>query len=252
MDACTPKSAALCDLLRGGFAMKAITFVTQKGGSGKSTLCINLAVAAQEAGRSVCILEMDRQATVSDWAEHRTSESPEVAQIDATQLDEVMRNLRGSAYDFVFIDTPGVDSPGTLSAIRAADLCIIPCRPTPADLRAFKPTLAAIYRLEKRFAFVLNQTPPRSYRVRDAAEGLAVLGVLPDVNIVLRNDYQDALGLGQGVTEFNPEGQAADEIRRLWAWMDKRVKAITTAEKRSPAPTAAQKRPQVSKNAKAA
>ena len=63
--------------------MKAITFVTQKGGSGKSTLCINLAVAAKEAGRSVCILEMDRQATVSDWAEHRTSETPEVPQIDA-------------------------------------------------------------------------------------------------------------------------------------------------------------------------
>ena len=211
--------------------MKAITFVTQKGGSGKSTLCINLAVAAQEAGRSVCILEMDRQATVSDWAEHRTSESPEVAQVDATQLDEVMRNLRGSAYDYVFIDTPGVDSPGTLSAIRAADLCIIPCCPTPADLRAFKPTLAAVYRLEKRFAFVLNQTPPRSYRIRDAADGLAVLGILPDVNIVARNDHQDAIGMGQGVTEFNPTGQAAGEIRRLWAWVERRAQA--DADKRS-------------------
>ena len=207
--------------------MKAITFVTQKGGSGKSTLCINLAVAAQEAGRSVCILEMDRQATVSDWAEHRTSETPEVAQIDAPQLDDVMKNLRGSSYDYVLIDTPGVDSPGTLSAIRAADLCIIPCRPTPADLRAFKPTLAAIYRLEKRFAFVLNQTPPRSYRIRDAADGLTVLGVLPDVNIVARNDHQDAIGLGQGVTEFNPTGQAAGEIRRLWTWVEKRAQADT-------------------------
>ena len=205
--------------------MKAVAFVTQKGGSGKSTLCINLAIAAQEQGRSVCILEMDRQATISDWAEHRTLESPEVAQIDATQLDEVIRRLQGSAYDYVFIDTPGVDSPGTLSAIRAADLCVIPCRPTPADLRAFKPTLAAIYRLEKRFAFVLNQTPPRSYRVRDAADGLAVLGVLPDVTVVTRNDHQDAIGMGQGVTEFNPTGQAASEIRRLWAWVDKRVHA---------------------------
>jgi chromosome partitioning protein len=232
--------------------MRTIAFVTQKGGSGKSTLCINLSIAAQEAGRSVCILEMDRQATVSDWAENRESEGPEVAQVEATQLDAVIQRLQGSGYDYVFIDTPGVDSPGTHSAIRAADLCIIPCRPTPADLRAFKPTLAAIYRLEKRFAFVLNQTPPRSYRVRDAAEGLAVLGVLPDVNIVLRNDYQDALGLGQGVTEFNPEGQAADEIRRLWTWVDKRVKAPTTVDKRSPAPTVAPKRPQVSKNAKAA
>jgi chromosome partitioning protein len=203
--------------------MKAITFVTQKGGSGKSTLCISLAVAAQEAGRSVCILEMDRQATVSDWAEHRKSSTPEVAQIDAPQLDQVMQSLQGSAYDYVFIDTPGVDSPGTLSAIRAADICIIPCRPTPADLRAFKPTLAAIYRLEKTFAFVLNQTPPRSYRIRDAADGLAVLGVLPDVNVVSRNDHQDAIGLGQGVTEYNPSGQAAGEIRRLWAWIERRT-----------------------------
>jgi chromosome partitioning protein len=207
--------------------MKAITFVTQKGGSGKSTLCISLAVAAQEAGQSVCILEMDRQATVSDWAEHRRADTPEVAQIDATQLDDIMARLRGSDFDYVFIDTPGVDSPGSLAAIRAADLCVIPCRPTPADLRAFKPTLAAIYRLEKKFAFVLNQTPPRSYRVRDASDGLAVLGVLPDVNIVMRNDHQDALGMGQGVTEFNPTGQAAGEVRRLWTWIEKRTQGLT-------------------------
>jgi chromosome partitioning protein len=97
---------------------------------------------------------------------------------------------------------------------------------------------------------VLNQTPPRSYRVRDAAEGLAVLGVVPDVNIVLRNDYQDAIGLGKGVTEFNPQGQAADEIRRLWAWVDKRVRAPAAADKRAAATSA--KRPRVSKDAQAA
>jgi chromosome partitioning protein len=136
-----------------------------------------------------------------------------------------MATLRGSAYDFAFIDTPGVDSPGTLAAIRASDLCIVPCRPTPADLRAFKPTLAAIYRLEKRFAFVLNQTPARSYRIRDAADGLSVLGILPDVNIVSRTDYQDALGIGQGVTEHNPKGAAAAEIRQLWGWIAKRLAA---------------------------
>lgn len=208
--------------------MKAIAFVTQKGGSGKSTLCISLAVAAQQAGQSVCILEMDRQATVSDWFEHRRAGTPEVAQIDATQLDDIMMRLRASDFDYVFIDTPGVDSPGSLAAIRAADLCVVPCRPTPADLRAFKPTLAAIYRLEKKFAFVLNQTPPRSYRVRDAADGLAVLGVLPDVNVVMRNDHQDALGLGQGVTEYNPTGMAANEIRNLWSWIAKRTQGIPT------------------------
>jgi chromosome partitioning protein len=161
--------------------MKTIALVTQKGGSGKSTLCVNLAVAAQEAGASVCILEMDRQATISDWSEVRKSESPEVAFIEANQLEAVLARLADCDYDYVFIDTPGVDSPGALAAIRAADLCIVPSRPTLPDLRAVRPTLAAIYRLKKSFAFVLNQTPPRSYRVRDAAEGLIALGVLSEV-----------------------------------------------------------------------
>ena len=212
--------------------MKTITFVTQKGGSGKSTLCINLAVAARQAGKAVCILEMDRQATISDWAELRKSEPPEVALIDATQIAAVLTRLAECDYDYVFIDTPGVDSSGTLAAMRAADLCIVPSRPTPADLRAVRPTLAAIYRLEKRFTFVLNQTPPRSYRVREAAEGLIALGVLPDVDIVLRNDHQDAIGVGQGVTEFNPNGRAADETRRLWKWVSRRIAKIERQERR--------------------
>jgi chromosome partitioning protein len=206
--------------------VRTIVFVTQKGGSGKSTLCISLAVAAQEAGKTVCILEMDRQATVTEWATSRTADTPEVAQVAADRLDEVIGRLKGGGYDYVLIDTPGVDNPGTTSAIRIADLCVVPCRPTPADLRAFKPTLAAIQRLGRAFAFVLNQTPPRSYRVRDTAEGLAVLGVIADTNIVMRNDHQDAIGAGLGVTEFNPDGPAAEEVRRLWAWIENRTKEI--------------------------
>ncbi|MGH6925930.1 MAG: AAA family ATPase [Propylenella sp.] len=205
--------------------MKTIAFVAQKGGSGKSTLCIGLAVAARETGSTVCMIEMDRQATVSDWAEIRKSEPPEVAQVDATEIAAVLTRLSDCRYDYAFIDTPGAIGPETLAAIRAADICIVPSRPTPADFRAIRPTLAAIYRMEKRFAFVLNQTPANGCRVREAADGLIALGVLPDVNIVLRNDHQDALGAGQGVTEFNPGGKAADEIRRLWRWVSARADA---------------------------
>jgi chromosome partitioning protein len=77
---------------------------------------------------------------------------------------------------------------------------------------------------------VLNQTPPRSYRIRDAADGLAVLGILPDVNIVARTDHQDAIGVGQGVTEFNPKGQAAMEVRKLWGWIEKRMQVSKHAK----------------------
>ena len=206
--------------------MKVIALVTQKGGSGKSTLCVSLAVAAQEAGKAVCILEIDRQATATQWSQTRQGEPPEVAQVPADKLEATMSKVADGEYDFVFIDTPGIDSPGTNAAIRLADLCLIPCRPTPADLRGVGPTLATIHRLEKDFAFVLNQTPPKSYRVRDTAEGLKVLGMLAEVNIVMRNDHQDAMGTGQGVTELNPTGAAADEMRRLWAWVDNRTKGL--------------------------
>jgi chromosome partitioning protein len=206
--------------------MKVISLVTQKGGSGKSTLCVSLAVAAQEAGRTICILEMDKQATVTQWAQARAGKPPEVAQITADKLEAVIARLKSAEYDYVFVDTPGIDSPGTHSAIRISDLCLIPCRPSPADLRGVAPTLAAIHRLERDFAFILNQTPPKSYRVRDTAEGLKVLGLLAEVNVVMRNDHQDAIGSGQGVTEFNPEGAAADEMRRLWTWIDNRTKGL--------------------------
>jgi chromosome partitioning protein len=206
--------------------MKVISLVTQKGGSGKSTLCVSLAVAAQEAGHAICILEMDKQATASQWSQARQGKPPEVGQVTADKLLDIIAKLKGDVYEFVFIDTPGIDSPGTNAAIRASDLCLIPCRPTPADLRAMQPTLAAIQRLEKDFAFILNQTPPKGYRVRDTAEGLKVLGMLAEVNVVMRNDHQDAIGSGQGVTEFNPEGPAAEEMRRLWAWIDNRTKGV--------------------------
>lgn len=211
--------------------MKTIAFVTQKGGSGKSTLCIDLAVAAQQAGFAVCILEMDRQATIGDWAEARKSELPEVALIDATQISAVLARLAEHRYDYAFIDTPGAIGSETLAAIRAADICIVPARPTPTDFRAIRPTLAAIYRLEKQFAFVLNQTPPTSCRVREAADSLVALGVLPDVTIGLRNDHQDAIGAGQGVTEFNPSGKAADEISQLWRWIAGRLEKAARPER---------------------
>jgi len=203
--------------------MKVISLVTQKGGSGKSTLCVSLAVMAQEAGHAVCILETDRQATVSQWAHARRGKPPEVAQVTADKIEAVIGRLMQAAVDFVFIDTAGVDAPSTNIAIRFSDLCLIPCRPSPADLRGMAPTLSAIHRLERDFAFVLNQTPPKSFRVRDTAEGLKVLGMLANTSIVLRNDHQDAIGTGMGVTEIAPAGAAANEIRKLWSWVFERT-----------------------------
>jgi chromosome partitioning protein len=126
----------------------------------------------------------------------------------------------------VIIDTPGEDSPLTHNAMSAADLCLVPIRPTRADGRGNRPTVEALMRGGKRFAFVLNQCPttPGNSRAPEMAAGLAALGLLAEPMIGSRVDYQDAYAAGKGVTEYAPAGKAADEIRQLWAWIDRETK----------------------------
>jgi len=111
------------------------------------------------------------------------------------------------------------------------DLCIIPCRPTPGDMKATPPTIATINRLKKDAAFVLTQAPPRSYRNGEAEKGLSMLGMVCPHLIVIRNAYQDAQGRGLGVTEFEPEGKASQEIRELWKWITRKLEKINERPK---------------------
>ena len=204
--------------------MHIVAFVTQKGGSGKSTLAASIAATACERGKRVFVLELDRQGTLSDWIESReTPTGPDFERVDATALDKAISTLADSGYDLTVIDTPGVDSPAANAAMRVADLCLIPCRPTATDLRGCLPTVQSMMRLDKPFAFVLAQCPPRSPRVDETRAGLAALGLIAEPSIVSRTDHQDAMAAGQGVTEFNPSGAAAIEIRALWGWIEKKL-----------------------------
>ena len=204
--------------------MHVIAFVTQKGGSGKSTTAASVAIAAFQAGRKVFMLEMDKQGTLSDWYDSRKiEEGPDFEQIATKDLDKALATLNESGYELVVIDTPGVDSPDNNAIMRASDLCLIPCRPTAADLRGCGPTVQALVRLDKPFSIVLTQCPAKSPRVEEARAGLAMLGVVAEPPIVSRADHQDALAVGLGVTEFNPDGPAAQEIRQLWSWIDNKL-----------------------------
>jgi chromosome partitioning protein len=203
--------------------MRVLSFVAQKGGSGKSTLVFCCAVAAQERGERVLVLDMDPQATATAWYKDREADTPVLASIKSSELGEAINKAKNSNFNLVFIDTPGRDEPATAAAIRVSDLCIIPCRPTPGDMKATPPTIATVNRLKKHAAFVLTQTPPRGKRNNEAERGLAVLGMVCPHYIAARNAYQDAQGVGLGVTEFEPDGKAAQEIRELWTWISRKL-----------------------------
>jgi chromosome partitioning protein len=208
--------------------MRTITFATQKGGPGKSTLAIGLAVAAMQLGERVSLLDTDRQGTVSNWRGRRSCSQPSVEQVgDGYDLERSLRRLAGRGCTLAIIDTPGTNDLSVTGALRAADLCLIPARPTVADIEATHPTLFMLRKLGKDFAFVLNQAPAHNRRPTEAAAALNKIGVLALPYIVERNDHQDALAFGLAACEFAPEGKAAHELRALWTWVKRKLEHRT-------------------------
>jgi len=213
--------------------MQVISFVTQKGGSGKTTLAINCAVFAARKDKRVLIIDMDRQGTAESWYQDRDSENPQLIKIEATELKKGIEAAGKQKFDYVIIDTPGRDEPAQAAAIKAADFCIVPCRPSPADMKATPPTVETIRRLGKPAFFVLTQTPPKSFRIREADRGLSVLGTVCPIHIVSRAVYQDAQGVGLGVTEYEAAGKAAAEIQELWNWIQKKIGKINYGKEKN-------------------
>jgi chromosome partitioning protein len=213
--------------------MRTIALVTQKGGSGKSTLAACLAVAAMEAREKVFLIDMDPQQSLLKWGATRNDKDIPVEMITPAKLPRALAALEQSGIELVLLDTPGTDSVATEAAMKAADLCVIPARPTVFDIWSSEVTRAKLKALGKEYVFVLNQCPALqdSQRVQDGAKALEVMGGLLTPLIASRVDYQEAAREGMGVTEINPNGKAAEEIRRLWGSLRRRLAKVKSSEK---------------------
>jgi chromosome partitioning protein len=216
--------------------MHTIVLATQKGGSGKTTLAIGLALAAIQDRHTVRLIETGAQGTLSNWKQRRTEAEPRVEPVaGADEIEQRLQIFERNGVTLTIIDTAGGVSAVTTSAVRHADLVLIPARPSPADIEATAPTLGLARAWRKPFAFILNQTSIRGRRVGNAAATLGdaaaldVSDILAQPSIVMRNDHQDALGAGLAVTEYAPTGKSAEEIRDLWRWVENRLTAGAVA-----------------------
>ncbi len=210
---------------KGDIFMRTIALVTQKGGSGKSTIASSLAVAALEAGERVFIIDMDPQASLLRWFKERQENDIAVESVAPAKLTAALTTLEKSGVTLVIIDTAGSDNTASVAAMKAADLCLIPCRPNAFDLWASENTRKLVRDMRKEYAFLLNQCPPaqQSARVEEGSKALEALGGLITPLIGARVDYQEAARIGWGVTELNPSGMAAEEMRKLWASIKRRM-----------------------------
>ena len=221
--------------------MYTIVLATQKGGSGKSTLAIGLALAARQSGHSVRLIETDKQGTLSNWQNRRGLTEPIVEPVyNAPDIEPRLRALERDGVTLTIIDTASGTNAATTTAIRHCDLCIIPSRPSVADIEAMVATIAVARAWRKPFTFVLNQTPIRGgHRVNDATSVLDqraprdLAEVLAQPFIAMRNDHQDALAAGLAVGEYAPSGKSATEIRELWQWIDDRLNGCAADDEES-------------------
>ncbi|MCC2098097.1 MAG: ParA family protein [Hyphomicrobiales bacterium] len=206
--------------------MRILSFVTQKGGSGKSTIASSLAIAAAEAGERVFIIDMDQQASLTRWYSVRTDKANvAVEAVTKAKLESALKALEKSGVTLVIIDTPGSESAASEAAMKVADLSIIPARPNVFDLWASENTRKTLRGLRKEYAFLLNQCPPaqQSARVEQGAQALQAMGGLLTPLISARVDYQEASRNGLGVTELAPHSAAAEEMRTLWRNIKRRM-----------------------------
>jgi chromosome partitioning protein len=201
--------------------MRTIAILSQKGGTGKTTLSLHLAVAAHQAGQAAVVIDLDPQASAAGWKDSRKTEEPVVISIPATRLPQALSTAAGAGADIVLIDTAPHSGEVALAAAEAADLILIPCRPGILDLRAIGTTARVVKIAGKPAYVVLNTIPPRASNVlADARAAVAVHGLdVAPVAIQQRAAYAHALTAGQTAQEYEQDGKAADEISALYAWV---------------------------------
>lgn len=205
--------------------MKTIAFLSQKGGSGKTTLAVHTAVAALEDGQRVVIVDTDIQRSATMWSEAREAETPVVAAVPAAELDAVMNAARHDAMTLCIIDTAPHAAPDAARVARAVDLVVIPCRPTAFDLAAAGSAVEVVKAAGARAVFVLSACPFRSPEIAETRTVLEGYGLpVAPAEITDRRAFARAVATGRAVTEFDAHGKADDEIRAFWNWLKEQMK----------------------------
>ena len=200
--------------------MYTIAIVGQKGGTGKTTLAENLAVAATKARRSVAVIDLDPQITATNWGDRRKTETPTVVSCQVARLSFVLAEARNKGVEMVFLDSPGKNAEATIAAAKAADLVFIPIQPIINDtetLPAFRDLLRVIG--DKNAVVILNNAPiqgERHIHAREAAEQAGFI-VCPVVLFHRAAVYDSPLP-GLAVEEYEPDGKAAHEFAQLYKY----------------------------------
>ena len=205
--------------------MKTVVIVSQKGGTGKTTLAIHLAVAGERKRLPTVIIDLDPQASATAWRDLREAEGPAVESVQPARLAATLKAAEGAGAKLALIDTPARSENAALEAIRQADLALIPCRPGFFDTAAMSFTANLLKLAGKPGFVVFSQVPTRHASVlAEVTEALGEYGLTAAPALVQhRAAYSHAIPGGQSAQEYEPMGKAAAEIAALFQWLQTKI-----------------------------
>jgi chromosome partitioning protein len=210
--------------------MKVLTVANRKGGAGKSTCAAHIAVEAVKEEKKVILIDMDPQKTLEMWWEKRTEDNPFLIDTNANDLDVVIQKVREQNFDLCIIDTPGDASANAVAGIRAADLVLIPSKPTAPDLAAIGRTIAMVEEYNKKFSFVITQGIVRAKATLQAASVLSQFGSVAPSVISNRTSFASAMGQGTSACFFDKS--AEEEIRQVWDFLKPKLFTVMSSGKK--------------------
>lgn len=208
-------------------AGRIITVAQQKGGSGKTTIAANLAVALAAEGKSVALLDTDPQGSLGRWfmtrRERLGDPGLEFSTASAWGVSYECDKLRRQV-DYVIVDTPPKVDSDLRPALREADLVLVPVASSHVDLWATEGVLDLAERVKRTAVLVLNRTKPGTRLAAEVAEAARALSAdLATAALGNRVVYAETLGQGLAALEAGRNGPAAQEITALRAEIAERL-----------------------------
>jgi chromosome partitioning protein len=209
--------------------MKKIALIAQKGGVGKTTVAVNLAVAAQAVGIRTVLFDLDPQESAVVWADRRKAELPHVEFLTERRLPDALSAAETQGFELAIIDTPPAAGPQAYTAAQAVDLVLVPCRPSLIDLDAIRRTAQLVKSAGISAFVVFNAAPAGATTLLDDARAIVEGAGLAVASPVLRerSAFRAAWPLGKGVIESEPRGKATSEVSELQKWVFEQLHMCT-------------------------
>lgn len=199
-----------------------ISLLNQKGGVGKTTLAVHLAMGLAQKGVRILLVDADPQGSALSWSANREGESPFlVVGIPKPTLHKEVPKLAKN-YDHIIIDGAPRVYDVARSAALASDVILIPVQPSPYDVWATEEIIKIIqdvrsFKDNLKTFFVINRKIHNTIIGREVTEALSGFDIpVMKSHICQRIGFAESAGEGKTVMEWEPEGSGAiEEVRAL-------------------------------------